>query len=505
MKNKRLIRTIAIVLVALLVGGVVFGALMSTFAEGQTAVENTKRDRHRIAMEYLEGEQALHITQRLNYYNRCDIPLKAVVFYAAGNMFRRMDALMYDDGSLEKMFPYGYVPAGIDLREVLCDGKPTDYGFQGADEIYLRADCDVAPGQCCEFQFEYYLLLQRCGAFQGVGDTDVRLEAFCFVPAVYDRNHGEFALKRPLPFTRWLYCDAADYRVTLSLPRGFDLAATGEAEAAQGDDGSVHWTLTAPNARDFALSFGRRWRCLEGESDNGVRVRVLSNARGGDRRALDVALSAVNQCEAWFGDFPVRELEIAQSDYPLGALCFPGVIWISNDLLERGKASDLAARLRFGVAQQYFGLAAWTEPVADAWLGDAVSEYVACLLLEAAEGQAKFLEYVNRDWVAALQQTVPGGLHITSDAALFDADSYALVVLRRGAVVLHELRLAMGLEPLLDGLAEYVALGRDGRTLTEMDFAHALETASGRPWEEFLTDWLFNVGDYVNQTMVWYE
>ena len=184
---------------------------------------------------------------------------------------------------------------------------------------------------------------------------------------------------------------------------------------------------------------------------------------------------------------------------------FTGVVWLPTDLLSSGRADELAQRIRFAVAQQYFGLSAYVEPSSDAWLSDSLCEYIACLLLEAASGRDRFLAYVNRDWVSALQQTVPGGLHITSDAALFDAATYDLVVRQRGAVVLHELRLAMGLDDLLAGFKRFYGMGEDGRTLTEKDFVSALDQASGESWEAFLTDWLFNVGDYVEQDMTWYE
>lgn len=505
MRNKKLIRVIAIVLAALLVGGVVFGALFSALAEEQTEVVQTPRNRHEISMEYLESEQALHVTQRLVYYNAADSRLESVVFYAAGNMFRRQSALMYEPGDLEAIFFDGFAPAGIDLRGVLCDGVAVDYGFQGEAELYLRAACDLAPGQSCEFEFDYYLLLTRCGAFQGAGDTDVRLSAFCFIPGVYDAQYGEFILKKPVSHTRWLYCDGADYRVELILPENWLCAGTGGAERLFEGDGRALWRLEAENARDFALSFGKRWRVYERETASGVKVRALTNVRGAAKRMLDVAVEAIDRCEGWFGAFPMDAFEIVQSDYPLGALNHSGTAWISRDLLGASKSEALAQRLRFCVAQQYFGLSAYVEPVADAWMSDSVCEYIACLLLEAEAGRDRFLRTVNRDWVSALQQTVPGGLRITSDAALFDSYSYKIVVLERGAVVMHELRLAMGLEGLLDGLAEFYRMGRDGKTLTEKDFVRALDAASGKSWEAFLTDWLFNVGDYVDQDMVWYE
>ena len=227
---------------------------------------------------------------------------------------------------------------------------------------------------------------------------------------------------------------------------------------------------------------------------SGVRVRVFSGMRSAGRTA-DRAVRAIEQCEAWFGEYPVRELDIAQTDYPLGALNQPGLILLPASLM--GSAGEMA--LRFCVAQQVFGLSACAEPSRDAWLSDSVSHYIAYLMLEDERGHDAFLNAINRDWVSALQFTIPGRLSVTSDAALFNASNYDMVVLRRGAVVLHELRQAMGLEDLLDGLRRFYDLGKTGRTLTEMDLVDCLDAASGRSWEDFLTDWVFNVGDYVNQ------
>ena len=72
-------------------------------------------------------------------------------------------------------------------------------------------------------------------------------------------------------------------------------------------------------------------------------------------------------------------------------------------------------------------------------------------------------------------------------------------------MVLHELREAMGLENLLAGLRRFHEMGLDGHVLTEMDFVAALDAATGESWEDFLTDWAFNVGDYASQTIDWFE
>ena len=332
-----------------------------------------------------------------------------------------------------------------------------------------------------------------------MGATDARLSAFLFIPGVYDARYHEFRVNKPLPWTRWLHCGAADYDAELTLPEGYALASTGVARETGRADGRATWHIEAENVRELALCFGRRYRAFERKTDSGVTVRVLTNVRGAGARALDAAVRAIGQCEAWFGPFPVSEFEIAQSDYPLGALDFPGLVWLPEALLGAGKRTEMTQALRVCVARQYFGLSAYVEPSADAWLSDSVSAYVGYLLLEAAEGHEAFLKAVNRDWVSALQLTIPGGLNVTSDAALFDQKQYDIVVKIRGAAVLHELREAMGLEALLDGLERFYELGQDGHILSEGDFVDCMDAASGRSWRDFLTDWVFNVGDYVNQ------
>lgn len=510
MNKKKLVRIIAIVLVALLAGGVVFGALISALSEAAVTPPGAERDRYRLKMTYSEDEQALRVEQRLVYINRTGEALDRVVFYAAANMLSRESTLIYETEDLERVFPNGYYPGGIDLQDVRVNGEAADYGFQGENELYLRVGCALEPGEAAEFEFDYTLTVPSCGAFIGAGATDVRLGAICFIPGVFDPVYHEFIVNKPLPFTRWLFSEAGDYEAELSIisDARYELACVGEAERKSANENA--WTIWADDVREFALSFGRRWRVQERRTESGMVVRLMSGSRT-TGMMLDCAVEALEDCEAWFGALPDGILTIAESDYPLGGLNYPGYMLLSPEYFEPGNAGAMKKQLRFMIAQQYFGIRAYSEPSADAWLSDSVSAYVACLLKEEREGHEAFLKEINRDWVSALQLTIPGGLTVTSDASLFSGYEYDVVVLTRGAVVLHELRQAMGRERLLDGLRRFYALGTaTGNVLTEMDFVRCMDEASGyesadRSWEDFLTDWVFNVGEYVNQSIDWFE
>jgi len=460
-------------------------------------------DRYTIDMEYLSDEQALRISQRLVYVNRSKDLLEGILFYAAGNMFRRESALMYESDDLESVFFSGYAPGGIDIQGVRVDGQEASWGMQGQNETVVRVSCSLEPGEEAVFEFDYYLLLSECGAFMGIGETDIRLSAFYFIPGQYNDHYGEFDMNAMLPFTRWLHSDLGDYDVTLTVPNNYDVASSGNETLVSRNDLNSVWHIQADGIREFAVSFGKRYRVKTANTESGIEVRSFVSARSRD--VLEIARQSVEVCEKWFGSYPVGQLDIVQSDYPLGTLNYPGVIWVSSELLETGMEDQLKKQVRFCVAQQYFGLSAFTAPSSDAWMSDSVCEYISYLLLEESEGKNAFLKAVNADWVDALQLTIPGGLSVTSDATLFEGYEYDIVVRKRGAVVMHELCSAMGRNAFLDGLAKFYNMGMDGHTLTEMELVEAFDTVSGNSWEAFLTDWVFNVGEYVNQNIEWFE
>lgn len=496
-QKQKLIRLLAIILVVLLVGTTVFSVLVSALAEEAAPA----RDAYEISMEYLEDEQALHITQRLVYHNRTAFALDRVEFAVAGNMFRRESALIYENDVLEDVFPEGYAPAGVDLRAVRCDGTDADWGYLDGEELVLRVACALEPGESCVFEFDYYLLLSRSCAMIGVYETDVRLSGFYFIPGLINETYREFVVNTPVQHTRWTLTDAADYQVTLTVSDQYLPASTGIQTLLSKENHRAVWSFEAENVREFALSFGRRYRESVSVTDSGVTVRLLSNRRG-DAGALATAVETIALYEEWLGEFPVKEVDLVQSDYPVDALNFPGVIWLPEALFDSEK--DMMQALRFCLAQQYIGLAAYPETVQDAWLSDVPCGYLALMATEEIDGYGAFVTALNDRVLDALRITLPGGLYITADAELFTAEEYDLIVRGRGTVVMHELRLAMGRDEWLAAMRAFYEMGRQKALLAERDLVTALDSTGGS-WEGFLTDWLFNVDDYIDQQIDHYE
>ena len=481
-RKKQLARILALLLAVLLVLGTI-ASIVFGHAHGE---ETATRDEIALELEFFEEEQALQIRQRLRYTNRTGKHLDRVEFSVYANMFRRVTALMYEADVWQDVFPAGNAPGGVEFSRILVDGRSADWGMMGEEELFLRVACDLAEGQTCEFTFEYTLLLTQNAASLGVGAMGWRLRGFYIQPLKYE--YGEFVAPEPLQHANYVYADRADYALTVTLPERYLLAGPGEITSVDNGDGTRTWTLAADNIRELCLSVGMRWREYSAETASGTRLRLLANARDA-QKTLDTALETLEVYESWFGPLD-GDVTIAQSDYALGTLSLPGILWANEAAL-----SDAMA-LRGALARQFFGYGAYPMPTEDAWLADSVSAYAACLALKEAEGESAFLEYLNGEILPEAQYTLPGGVEVTSSAAILTAAEYESLILGRGALVLHETCAAMGEETFLAALRLFYQRGLAMDVVGEYDFVDALDDASGGDWEAFLTDWLFNVAEY---------
>ena len=481
-RKKQLARILALLLAVLLVLGTI-ASIVFGHAHGEGTAT---RDEIALELEFFEEEQALQIRQRLRYTNRTGKHLDRVEFSVYANMFRRVTALMYEADVWQDVFPAGNAPGGVEFSRILVDGRSADWGMMGEEELFLRVACDLADGQTCEFTFEYTLLLTQNAASLGVGAMGWRLRGFYIQPLKYE--YGEFVAPEPLQHANYVYADRADYALTVILPERYLLAGPGEIASVDNGDGTRTWTLAADNIRELCLSVGMRWREYSAETSSGTRLRLLANTRDA-QKTLDMALETLEVYENWFGPLD-GDVTIAQSDYALGTLSLPGILWANEAAL-----SDAMA-LRGALARQFFGYGAYPMPTEDAWLADSVSAYAACLALKEAEGESAFLEYLNGEILPEAQYTLPGGVEVTSSAAILTAAEYESLILGRGALVMHETCAAMGEETFLAALRLFYQRGLAMDVVGEYDFVDALDDASGGDWEAFLTDWLFNVADY---------
>lgn len=506
-RNDMLKRALAIVLVAALIGTMIISVLISAGAfggdhdHGHAAHAEEARDVYLFEMELLEDEQALRVTQRLAFCNRTGDTLDRAMFSIYANMFRRESTVMYESADA---LPYGFNPGGVEFYSVKVNGQDADWAVQGDGEYFMRVDCDLAPWESCEFEFVYDVLITRNAAFLGVDNYCWRLSGFYPTLCVYDSEEGIWEGNSPMQHARYTLTTPADYRAVVTLPEMYDVAATGGEAREDNGDGTCTWTISGENIREFALTIGGAWREYSGETESGVEVRVLTADRTAGDDALEHALAAVELYEEMFGIFPAGSVDIAETDVAVGMQTFAGCVWLDRSVFSEG-GDALKYHVRRALADQYFGISVYSDQVSHAWLGESVAEYATYLAYEALDGQEEFTDRMNLYFVDAINVTIPSALVMNSDAGSFTQSQFITVVRHRGAMAMHELRVSMGRDMFVDSLAAWYSRNGGGPRATESDFLETLQAVSGHDWEDFLTELIFNIEEYSQQSLDWYE
>ena len=435
---------------------------------------------------YLENEQALSVSLDVDYKNDSGEAQNALLFNVYANAFRRESTLPYDNATLEKAFPYGYAPSGIEFTSVTVDGAPVRYGFMGANECYLRAEAPVANGERISIHFDYVLLLSENRAFQGCGE-DIRLTLFYPSLCVWD---GEYALEPTSRAAQFLYADKADFTLRLKLPAGYDLASGAVIQKLGEENGTESFMLSLENASELALAFSRRFYCCEQTLPSGHMLRVFGSERSRCKETLMQAASAMQCYEDRFGALPFKKTDIAfcacASDWSL-----PGLILLSSE------TQDDLLRLPDMLAQQYFGCAVTTDPQIDPFLRYGVSCYAALMQIKSVSGEAAFTDALTDYLQSALKMTVPGSLTPDSSLNRFQTEyDFDVVVRKRGAAVMHEICLSMGEDAFLTGLKRYYQQNQSAHANLER-FVSALEGDRPGTVGKALVAWLMTIDDYV--------
>lgn len=158
------------------------------------------------------------------------------------------------------------------------------------------------------------------------------------------------------------------------------------------------------------------------------------------------------------------KLEICQTRFCREKLDFAGCVWLDQALFEGENKEEMRWQIYRAVAEQYFGIAVYADPVADAWLSESVSEFICYLMWEKYLGKQARVERMEQYLTNALKVTIPGNLTVTSSADVFNQSQYDTVVRDRGAGGDVRIVPQPGQGDLPEALANYVArVRRPGR------------------------------------------
>jgi aminopeptidase N len=364
---------------------------------------------------------------------------------------------------------------GLDVSEVTVDGAPATHAREG-DELVVTPAAPVGNGT------RFSTVVTYGGVPGSVGSPQLGTGGWMATP------DGAIALGQPESASSWFPVndhprDKATYRIEITVPKGLSAFSNG-VPAGTKDDGSWttwNWTEGKPMASYLATVVIGKYRTENGTHNGKPLVTGVSESL--QPGVADAAMARTGEVadflETQFGPYPfdayggvvVNDQRIR---YALETQSRP----VYSNAFFDGPAADWV--VAHELAHQWFGDSVSIANWRDIWLNEGFASYAEWLWEEhngVTPVQRSFERgYERTDW--SMPAYDPGTQELFGNA-----------VYKRGAVVVHALRLEVGDETFFEIVKGWTADKRDGNATTEEFRAYA-EQKAGKDLDAFFDVWL---------------
>lgn len=332
----------------------------------------------------------------------------------------------------------------------------------------LPLSAPLAPGQSIELALSYEIDVPD--------DPKTNYRTFGWIDGVLSLPNayvmiapqdgaGGWLAAPPASYGDIVVSEMALYRARITVPASMVVVATGVCGSAPIDGDHKRVSCIAAPVRDFAIHLSNAYRMTEAAIPSGDETITLrSYYRIADEvlgeRALAFAADAVRDFERRFGPYPYRELSVFASTTPIGGIEYPmtsGITPVRND------DAYFEWLVAHEVGHQWFYGLIGSDPGQEAWLDEALTQYVTSLYVETRSGTGvardRRQRFFNNRWRReAGARNIPAG----QATLAFDRWIYAPIVYAKAPLFFQAVRDSVG-DTLFDRwLRDYADANRYG-------------------------------------------
>ena len=372
---------------------------------------------------------------------------------------------------------------GVALAGLRADGVDVLAGVSMAPDgtfAMVPLPSPVAPGQPVSFEIAFTTRFPAAVRRTGwSGDWMVAAQWFPKIAVLDSGLDGDSWACRPASALGEFYGEFGTYDVTLDVPQGLDVVASGVEAPAAGSApaGMRRWRFVAEDVHDVAWVAAPGLEVTRERVDGDLELRVVHapEQRAGARRHLEAARRTVETLGRWFGRYPWSVLTVVDPPPWTGdafrGMEYPTLVVVGMDALLLGRGVFLPEYSTVHeVTHQWFHALVATDEAAEPWLDEGLSEYVGGLVLDEWLGRGRSAldvfglraGYVAARRAAYTLETAPRSGQPA--AAYADHDGYFVASYVRPTLALATLEGRVGRRKVIAALADYVAGHR---------FAHA--------------------------------
>ena len=356
--------------------------------------------------------------------------------------------------------------------------------------VIVNLDDALQPGERTTLDISFELEVREAADAQV--DAWI-LHSFYPMLAVYDETGWRLDVCSYC--TDFVYSESALYEFSVTAPRDWIIAATGEeVNASDNDSWSTTHTYNADVVRDLALAMSPSFQVNRRQFDDvNVSLYALTD-HSQNAIILDTAVESLSFYGDLFGTYPYESLDLVVMPGPGAAgVEYPGLIY----LFSSQESDRLPILTAHEVSHQWWYSAVGNDVFLEPWLDEALAQYSALVFLEEMEGEEAMQRYL-RDYEEDIDRlevlhgaSFPVGSSVWEFAP--NGENYYEVIYYKGPLFLNTLRLEIGDEAFFNGMRTYFTQYKYGIATGE-GFIEAMQRASGRNLHDFMEEWLGPIG-----------
>jgi len=434
-------------------------------------------------LAFRPDEKQLAVTMRLAYQNNTGDTLHSLVLRTFANAYATAESSPAAiDETYDACYPNGFSEGALTLEGLWWnDVLITDHTYLDTEQTALNIPVPaLEPNGTGTLLLRCTITVPNCAHRFGYSDHVWQFGNALPILSVYE--NGTWRTDPYCPIGDPFVSECANYTVTLSVPDGWQCAATAKAEK----DGNL-LRMRAEAVRDFTFALSREWQCAQTNA-NGVRVLSFASDASSARRAAKYAVQAIKTYEKLYGTYPYAALTLSEADFPLGGMEYPGFILLDQSYYYKDWEDTLELLIAHETAHQWFYALVGSDQYYAAWQDEALSEWAMLRYVKTRYGISAYNHLVASRIDAPMQENILSPVTPGSPIDYFgDFSTYSAVVYGRGAALMQAVEEMTGsADAFLRAYCDQFAFSFASRE----DFTRCLNDWSGKDLSPLILDYI---------------
>lgn len=465
----------------------------------EESVENEEQsdiNKYEINVELDVEDRVLYGKTNVSYINNENISLDKIYFHIYPNAYKRKDTSPVPPEDFETVYWDGFKPGSIDIDYVTSNDESLQYNIQGNDETILEINLDnpLEPGNRVEVSIGFKISIPKVYDRLGYGNNCYNFGNWYPIAAVYDDTGWNldpyYAMGDPF------YSDISDYNVSITVPKDFTVAATGEIVDEKLSGNKRNYTFKENYVRDFAWVTSDKFN-VDVENVDGIDIKsyYIDGSNNRNELALNTAKNSIKIFNSKYGKYPYKTLSVVGTCF-ISGMEYPGIVFINSDYYNDNTDDYyLEVTIAHEIAHQWWYAVVGNDEVDEAWVDESLAAYSEVVYYDNTESREYGDSYMEKEYTMvynSYKKRIQSTEKILQPVTNFkNLNDYAVLVYYKGAMMHDAIRDTVGDKTFFKILQTYYNEYKF-KNASSQDFIGIVERVTGKEWDDFFNKWLLN-------------